>query len=134
MPDGSGVPLNKMHAFGLQRPLENLSCFWFIFGQYMPGKDGDACRHVAGGHVGAAGAAVAIQSAGRRAHACNRIAIDQQGVGRSHREAPEIDGVVHVGQNVPVGEFAEVEIVDALGPDLVAEGVDLNDLEDRVDD
>ena len=63
-----------------------------------------------------------------------RVLVDQQGIGRSHREAPEIDGVVHVGQKVPVGEFAEVEIVDALGPDLVAEGVDLADLEDRVDD
>jgi len=59
-----------------------------------------------------------------------QVLVDRQGVGRSHREAPEIDGVVHVGQNVPVGEFAEVEIVDALGPDLVASGVDLADLDD----
>lgn len=57
------------------------------------------------------------------------VLVDTPGVARSHREAPEIDGVIHVGQNVPVGEFAEVEIVDALGPDLVAAGVDMSDLE-----
>jgi ribosomal protein S12 methylthiotransferase len=43
-------------------------------------------------------------------------------VARSAREAPEIDGVVHVGHDVPVGDFASVSIVDALGPDLVAAG------------
>jgi ribosomal protein S12 methylthiotransferase len=57
------------------------------------------------------------------------VLVDVPGVARSHREAPEIDGVVHVGQNVPVGEFSEVTIIDALGPDLVAEGVDLDALE-----
>jgi ribosomal protein S12 methylthiotransferase len=58
------------------------------------------------------------------------VLVDGRGVGRSHREAPEIDGVIHVGQNVPVGEFAEIEIVDALGPDLVAAGVDVSALGD----
>jgi hypothetical protein len=37
---------------------------------------------------------------------------------------------VHVGQNVPVGEFVDVEIVDALGPDLVAAGVDVASLDE----
>jgi ribosomal protein S12 methylthiotransferase len=53
------------------------------------------------------------------------VLVDAPGVGRTHREAPEIDGIVHVGQDVQVGNFAEVEIVDALGPDLVAAGFDL---------
>jgi len=53
------------------------------------------------------------------------VLVDAPGVGRTHREAPEIDGIVHVGENVVVGSFAEVEIVDALGPDLVAAGFDL---------
>ena len=44
------------------------------------------------------------------------------GVARSAGEAPEIDGIVHVGHDVPVGEFVTVEIADALGPDLVAVG------------
>jgi ribosomal protein S12 methylthiotransferase len=50
------------------------------------------------------------------------VLVDATGVGRTHREAPEIDGIVHVADDLPVGQFAEVEIVDALGPDLVAAG------------
>ncbi len=51
-----------------------------------------------------------------------RVLVDAPGVARSHREAPEIDGVVHVRHDHVVGEFIDVEIVDALGPDLVAAG------------
>jgi ribosomal protein S12 methylthiotransferase len=56
-----------------------------------------------------------------------RVLVDEPGVARSVREAPEIDGIVHVGHNVAVGEFAEVEIVDALGPDLVASGASMGE-------
>ena len=52
------------------------------------------------------------------------VLIDEIGIARSHREAPEIDGVVHVSETLPVATFVEVEIVDALGPDLVAAGTD----------
>jgi ribosomal protein S12 methylthiotransferase len=51
-----------------------------------------------------------------------RVLVDEVGVARSVREAPEIDGVIHVGQDVVVGEFTELVIIDALGPDLVAAG------------
>ncbi|HEX6656917.1 MAG TPA: 30S ribosomal protein S12 methylthiotransferase RimO [Ilumatobacter sp.] len=51
-----------------------------------------------------------------------RVLVDSTGVARSAGEAPEIDGIVHVGHDVPVGEFVTVEIADALGPDLVAVG------------
>jgi ribosomal protein S12 methylthiotransferase len=51
-----------------------------------------------------------------------RVLVDGTGVARSAGEAPEIDGIVHVGHDVPVGEFVTVEIADALGPDLVAVG------------
>ena len=40
---------------------------------------------------------------------------------RSVREAPEIDGVVDVPHDLAVGAFVDVDIVDALGPDLVAQ-------------
>ena len=53
-----------------------------------------------------------------------RVLVDEPGIARSVREAPEIDGVIHVGHDVAVGEFVEVEIVDALGPDLVAAGAE----------
>ncbi len=57
------------------------------------------------------------------------VLVDAPGVGRGHREAPEIDGVVHLDPALGVGEFVDVDIVDALGPDLVASGVDLTALE-----
>lgn len=56
-----------------------------------------------------------------------RVLVDEPGVARSVREAPEIDGVIHVAPDLPVGEFVDVEIVDALGPDLVADGGVLTD-------
>lgn len=55
------------------------------------------------------------------------VLVDQPGIARSVREAPEIDGVVHVGHDLPVGQFAEVEIIDAFGPDLVAVGGSIDD-------
>jgi ribosomal protein S12 methylthiotransferase len=49
------------------------------------------------------------------------VLVDEIGVGRTHREAPEIDGIVQVPEHLVPGSFAAVRIVDALGPDLVAE-------------
>jgi ribosomal protein S12 methylthiotransferase len=48
------------------------------------------------------------------------VLVEAPGQARSYREAPEIDGVVAVPSHLPVGAFAEVEITDAAGPDLVA--------------
>jgi len=58
------------------------------------------------------------------------VLVDHRGVGRSHREAPEIDGIIHVSDDLAVGEFASVEIVDALGPDLVAAGARISEIDD----
>lgn len=49
------------------------------------------------------------------------VLVDAPGVGRTHREAPEIDGVVRVPESLPAGTFAEVVVVGAAGPDLDAE-------------
>jgi ribosomal protein S12 methylthiotransferase len=49
------------------------------------------------------------------------VLVDAPGVGRTHREAPEIDGVVHVPGDLAVGSLAEVVVVGALGPDLDAD-------------
>ena len=49
-----------------------------------------------------------------------RVLVDEPGVARSVREAPEIDGVIEVPHDLPVGSFVDVHIVDAMGPDLVA--------------
>ncbi|MGD0378704.1 MAG: 30S ribosomal protein S12 methylthiotransferase RimO [Acidimicrobiales bacterium] len=49
------------------------------------------------------------------------VLVDEPGVGRSHREAPEIDGVVHVDEALAVGEFHKVVVTGAAGPDLWAQ-------------
>ncbi len=48
------------------------------------------------------------------------VLVDSVGVGRTHREAPEIDGVVHVPKELIVGSFVDVVVTDAQGPDLIA--------------
>ncbi|MDP8992034.1 MAG: 30S ribosomal protein S12 methylthiotransferase RimO, partial [Actinomycetota bacterium] len=50
-----------------------------------------------------------------------RVLVDSPGVGRTHREAPQIDGVVRVPERLPVGETATVVVTGAEGPDLEAE-------------
>ncbi|HQZ33206.1 MAG TPA: 30S ribosomal protein S12 methylthiotransferase RimO [Ilumatobacteraceae bacterium] len=52
-----------------------------------------------------------------------RVLVDSSGEARSTREAPEIDGVIEVPEHLAVGQFHDVRIVDAMGPDLVADSV-----------
>ena len=56
------------------------------------------------------------------------VLVDERGVGRTHREAPEIDGVVLVDDALAVGEFHDVLVTGALGPDLIAEGATPEDM------
>jgi ribosomal protein S12 methylthiotransferase len=48
------------------------------------------------------------------------VLVDEPGVGRTHREAPEIDGIVVVPSTLAVGSFATLTVTGALGPDLEA--------------
>jgi ribosomal protein S12 methylthiotransferase len=48
------------------------------------------------------------------------VLVDAAGVARSHREAPEIDGIVAVPSVLAVGSFATVTVTGAAGPDLEA--------------
>ena len=48
------------------------------------------------------------------------VLIESQGTGRSHREAPEIDGLIYVPNTLEVGSFETVTIEEALGVDLKA--------------
>jgi ribosomal protein S12 methylthiotransferase len=52
------------------------------------------------------------------------VLVDEVGVGRSVREAPEIDGTIAVPTSLAVGTFAKVRVVSALGPDCTAELID----------
>jgi ribosomal protein S12 methylthiotransferase len=49
------------------------------------------------------------------------VLVDRPGEGRTHREAPEIDGVVHVPDSLEPGSIVSVRATGALGPDLDAE-------------
>jgi ribosomal protein S12 methylthiotransferase len=49
-----------------------------------------------------------------------KVLVEQPGVARTEWDAPEIDGSVHVPDDIPVGSFAEVTIKDWRGYDLVA--------------
>lgn len=49
------------------------------------------------------------------------VLVDSSGRARSHREAPEIDGVVHVPAGLAPGSFHEVEVTGAATCDLWAE-------------
>jgi ribosomal protein S12 methylthiotransferase len=52
-----------------------------------------------------------------------RVLVDEAGVARSSREAPEIDGIVEVPEHLAVGRFHEVVVIDAMGPDRVADSL-----------
>lgn len=55
------------------------------------------------------------------------VLVDAPGRARTWREAPEIDGIVVVPDHLPVGQFVAVDIVAALGPDLLAAGAEWGD-------
>jgi ribosomal protein S12 methylthiotransferase len=45
-------------------------------------------------------------------------------LGRTHREAPEIDGVVHLDAAwARAGALVRAHVTEAVGPDLLAKGV-----------
>ncbi len=49
------------------------------------------------------------------------VLVDEAGLARSHREAPEIDGVIWVPDHLEPGSMQQVRITGAEGPDLHAE-------------
>lgn len=51
-----------------------------------------------------------------------RVLVDAPGVARGPWDAPDVDGSIHVDPSLPVGEFAEVTIADAIAYELFAEG------------
>jgi ribosomal protein S12 methylthiotransferase len=48
------------------------------------------------------------------------VLVDEPGIARSFREAPEIDGVVQVPESLEVGRFHTVIVEQVFGPDLIA--------------
>jgi ribosomal protein S12 methylthiotransferase len=56
------------------------------------------------------------------------VLVDAPGVGRSHREAPEIDGVLRLPSSLEEGSLVEVEVLACEGVDLVAAPMSLGPL------
>ena len=50
-----------------------------------------------------------------------RVLVEAPGLARSEADAPEVDARVFVPESLPVGQFAEVTVVDAKEYDLIAE-------------
>ena len=48
------------------------------------------------------------------------VLVDEPGSGRTHREAPEIDGVIRVPEHLPAGTVAPLTVTASAGIDLVA--------------
>jgi ribosomal protein S12 methylthiotransferase len=48
------------------------------------------------------------------------VLVDAPGVARSHREAPEIDGIVRVADDLGVGDTVKVQVTASLGVDVEA--------------
>jgi ribosomal protein S12 methylthiotransferase len=104
-------------------------CGFFAYsaeeGTYAAGLDGEVDRSLAADRLAELREMQDGITAARRdalIGTVQRVLVDEIGVGRSHHEAPEIDGVVHVPDALAAGTFHDVTIVDALGPDLVAAG------------
>jgi ribosomal protein S12 methylthiotransferase len=53
------------------------------------------------------------------------VLVDAPGVARSHREAPEIDGIITVPESMAVGTIRPVRITGAAGPDCEAEPIEI---------
>lgn len=53
-----------------------------------------------------------------------RVLVDEPGLARGPWDAPDVDGTIHVDPRLPVGEFAEVTIADAIAYELFAEGAE----------
>lgn len=51
-----------------------------------------------------------------------RVLVDAPGIARGPWDAPDVDGSIHVDPALPVGEFADVEITDAIAYELFADG------------
>ncbi len=53
-----------------------------------------------------------------------RVLVDAPGLARAECDAPDVDGTVHVSPLLPVGQFADVTIEDAIAYDLMAAGAE----------
>ncbi|MGH9190713.1 MAG: 30S ribosomal protein S12 methylthiotransferase RimO [Acidimicrobiales bacterium] len=92
-------------------------------GTLAAGLDGTVPGHLVGERLRELGElqdAVTLERRSRLIGEKIEVLVDESGVGRSHREAPEIDGIVSVPHGIPVGSFANVVVTGVAGVDLEA--------------
>ena len=92
-------------------------------GTYAAGLDGAVDEGLVAERLRELGELQDAITAGRRAALIGStvdVLVDEPGVGRSHREAPEIDGVVSLPPELLTGSFVTVTVTGAAGPDLEA--------------
>jgi ribosomal protein S12 methylthiotransferase len=92
-------------------------------GTFAAGLDDAVDRHLVEERLLELGELQDRITAGRRADLIGRtveVLVDDPGVGRTHREAPEIDGVVNLPPVAATGTFVTVEVTGSAGPDLEA--------------
>jgi ribosomal protein S12 methylthiotransferase len=106
-------------------------CAFFAFsneeGTYAAGLDGAVADELVAERLGELTQLQDAITARRRAALIGRevdVLVDHPGVGRSHREAPEIDGIISVPETLSAGRFARVLVTGAAGPDLEAVAVE----------
>ncbi|HEX2042984.1 MAG TPA: 30S ribosomal protein S12 methylthiotransferase RimO [Acidimicrobiales bacterium] len=118
----------------LLRFLEEAQLDWAGFfpfseeeGTYAAGLDGAVAPRLVAERLHELSELQDTITAARRATLVGRtveVLVDVPGAGRSHREAPEIDGVVELPTALPVGTFAHVRVTGSAGPDLEAVAVE----------
>jgi len=106
-------------------------CGFFAFsredGTYAATLDGHVDRRLIDERLGELSELQDAITARRRDDLIGRsvsVLVDEPGQGRTFREAPEIDGVVLIPDSIEVGTFAELLVVGAEGPDLIAEPIE----------
>ena len=48
---------------------------------------------------------------------------DGTSVGRSYRDAPEVDNFIRIDEKLPIGEFVDVKIMEAFEYDVTGESI-----------
>jgi ribosomal protein S12 methylthiotransferase len=105
-------------------------CGFFAYspeaGTYAAGLDGVVARELVRERLAELTElqdAITAQARDRLIGSTVEVLVDSPGIGRSHREAPEIDGIVEVPIQLVIGRLHHVEVVAATGPDLRAVSV-----------
>ena len=116
---------DELLAFVVEAQLDWVGVFAYSEeqGTYSEGLDGRVSEPLVAERMAELREATDEITERRRRHlvgSTTTVLVDRPGRARSHREAPEIDGLVEVPDDLVPGCFADVEIVGATGVDLTA--------------